>query len=73
MINTIQWQKERDERTTKLTHCMYDGSKKVAIVKSVKHPYGRFEVKIKDAVAWHRRTLDIAKRDCEYVYLNTKR
>lgn len=69
----LQWQKERDAHTTKLTHCMYDGSKRVAIVSSVKHPYGRFEVRIRDSKEWHRRTLEVAKRDCEYVYINTKR
>lgn len=66
------WQKERDPVTTQLTHCMYDGSNKVAVVRSVKHPYGRFEVKIKQSVAWHRKTLDSAKRDCQFVYNHTK-
>ena len=51
---------------------MYDGSTKVAVVKGVKHPYGKFEVKIKEQWPWHRKTLDLAKRDCEFVYINCK-
>ena len=68
----IKWQRERDFHTTQVTHCMYDGSKMVAVVKAVKHPRGKFEVKIRDAMPWHRKTLDSAKRDCEFVYINCK-
>lgn len=69
----ISWQKERDIVTTQLTHCMYEDGKKVAIVHSVKHPHGKFIVKVRDSQPWHRRSLDSAKRDCEFVYINTKR
>ncbi len=68
----ISWQKERDPQTTQLTHTMYDGSKKVAVVKGIRHPYGKFEVRIKEQWPWHRKTLDLAKRDCEFVYINCK-
>ena len=68
----ISWQKERDPQTTQLTHTMYDGSTKVAVVKGVKHPYGKFEVRIKEQWPWHRKNLDLAKRDCEFVYINCK-
>ena len=68
----IKWQKERDLNTTQLTHTMYDGSKKMAVIRSVTHPYGKFEVKIKDHSPWHRKTLDCAKRDCEFVYISLK-
>lgn len=68
----IKWQRERDSVTCSNAHYMYDGSKKVAIIKAVKHPRGRFEVKIKDAMPWHRKTLESAKRDCEFIYINCK-
>ncbi len=68
----IKWQKERDAITTQLLHCMYDGSKMVATIRGCKHPKGKFEVRIKQAWPWHRKTLELAKRDCEFVYINCK-
>lgn len=68
----IRWQKERDPVTTQLTHCMYYESKVVATIRGCRHPQGRFEVRIRDAMPWHRRTLTSAKRDCEFVYINCK-
>ena len=67
----LQWYKYRDPDTTELVHYLFDPNigKDVATVRKAKY---KFEVKILDRVPWHRRKLSSAKKDAEFVYLNTK-
>ena len=72
MIN-LEWQRERDPITCLMHHVMYDGSKRVATIKNTGRGARRFEVQINKNSPWHRRNLQSAKNDCEFVYINTKR
>lgn len=71
----LKWFRERDHSTCEMVHVMYDMDlgRKVATVKNGGRGARRFEVQIKQNVPWHRRNLQSAKVDCEFVYLNTKR
>lgn len=69
----IMWQRERNPVTCENVHIMYDGMRKVAMIRNRGKGPRRFEVQIKENTPWHRRSLTSAKNDCEFVYLNTKR
>ena len=69
----ITWHRERDSVTCESVHKMYDGSNQVATIRNNGRGPRRFEVQIKQNSPWHRRSLTSAKKDCEWVYINTKR
>lgn len=72
-MNGLRWFRERNSDTCENIHVMYDGSRQVATIRNVGKGPRRFEVQIKKNSIWHRRSLQSAKSDCEWVYLNTKR
>ena len=72
-MTKLIWYRERDPVTCQMSHIMYDGGQKVAVVRNNGKGARRFEVQIKQNSPWHRRKLESAKSDCEFVYLNTKR
>lgn len=69
----LKWVRERDKTTCENVHVMYDGPWKIATIRNEGKGPRRFRVQIKQNVPWHRRSLKIAKSDCEFVYVNTKR
>jgi hypothetical protein len=73
MQTILAWQREIYTDTCENVHVLYDGSQKVAFIRNLGKGPKRFEVKIKSNSPWHRRSLKIAKTDCEFVYLNCKR
>ena len=72
-MNGLRWLRERDSNTCENIHVMYDGPRQVATVRNNGKGPRRFEVQIKTNSPWHRRSLQSAKNDCEWVYLYTKR
>ena len=71
----LQWLKDRDPQTTSLVHTMFDHSvgKHVARIQKVRRGSIQYQVQILDRVPWHRKSLKIAKSDCEHIYVYTKR
>jgi hypothetical protein len=69
----IRWLRERDTTTCENIHIMYDGPFQIATIRNKGKGPRRFEVQIKKNTPWHRRSLQSAKSDCEWVYINTKR
>lgn len=72
----LQWFKERDERTTEVIHTMFDpiSGREVATIRKVPSYRGKqWQVQIKTNVPWHRKSLKIAKKDCEWIYTETVR
>ena len=75
MFLQLEWTKDRDPVTCAVSHFMYDplAGKVATITKVPRYKGKQWQVQIKDRAPWHRKSLKIAKADCEWVYSETIR
>jgi hypothetical protein len=71
----LSWHKDRDKDACANVHVLRDLiiGKNVAKIYRVRRGSTQYQVHILDSIPWHRKSLKLAKSDCEHVYTYCKR